>query len=188
MDKGYRSFTVEEVIEIEGGGGLFLSSTMLFPTRLAQIRPAFLENAPVVDYSTVLNLSLYGKVHYIDEYMSAYRIGNSESWTSKIKADIEEVSTHYSKISNMLDEFNEYTNFQYNDAINRTKKYNHVHVLTKQRKFKEVKKGEYKEFYLKLGFKRKLIIFLDQYCPSIANFFRNRKRWFDWMMRWQMFW
>ena len=176
-NKGEKSFTVEEVIE--GGGGLFLSSTMLFPTRLGQIRPAFLENAPVVDYSTVINLSLHGKVHYMDEFMSAYRVGNSESWTGKYFSNMEKMSTHYREISNMLDEFNEYTNYQYNDSIDRTKENNQLLVLTKQRRFKEVKK-EYKEIYLKLGFKRKLIIFMDQYSPSIANFFRNGKRWLNW--------
>ena len=47
----------------------------------------------------------------------------------------------------------------------------------------EVKKGEFKESYLKLGFKKKLLIFIDQYIPSIANFFRNKRRWIGWMIR-----
>ncbi|MEG0451300.1 MAG: hypothetical protein RR595_15700, partial [Lysinibacillus sp.] len=119
-------------------------------------------------------------VHYIDEFMSAYRVGNSESWTGKTNSDIEKITTHFHGISTMLDELNQYTNFQYNDAINRTKENDQVHVLLKQRNFEEVKKGEYKEIYLKLEFKRKLIIFMDQYCPSITNFFRNRRGWIRW--------
>lgn len=180
-NKGEKSFTIEEVIE--GGGGLFLTNSILFPKKFIQITPAFLENAPVGDYPLVINLSLQGKVHYIDEFMSAYRVGNSESWTGKTTSNIEKITTHFLEISTMLDELNQYTNYQYNDAIKRTKENNQVHVLLKQRRFKEVKKGEYKQIYLNFEFKRKLIIFIDQYSPSIANFFRNRRRWISWVMR-----
>ena len=180
-NKGDKSYTVEEVIE--GGGGLFLTNSMLFPTRFGKIRPAFLENAPVGDYPLAINLSLQGKVHYIDEFMSAYRVGNSESWTGKINSDIKKNATHFREISTMLDELNEYTNYQYKDAIHRTKENNELYVLLIQRKFNEVKKGKYKEIYLRLEFKRKLIIFIDQYSPSIANFFRNRRRWISWVLR-----
>lgn len=180
-NKGDKSFSVEEVIE--GGGGLFLTNSMLFPKKLDQLRPVFFEKAFVGDYPLVINLSIQGKVHYIDEFMSAYRVGNGESWTGKTTSDIGKITTHFREISTMLDVFNEYTNSQYNDAINRTKENNQLLVLIKQRRFGEVKKGEFKEIYQKLGFKKKLIIFLDQYSPSIANFFRSKRRWISWVVR-----
>lgn len=98
-------------------------------------------NAPVGDYSLAINLSFLGKVHYIHEFMAAYHVGNNESCTGKNTSDIEKIAIHFGEISTMFDELNEYTNYQYNDAINRTKKNNHVHVLLKQRRFIEVKKG-----------------------------------------------
>ena len=180
-NKGEKSFTVEEIIE--GGGNLFLTNSMLFPMRFGKIRPAFLENAPVGDYPLAINLALHGKVHYIDKFMSAYRVGDSESWTGKITSNIEKIANHFHEISIMLDEINKYTNYQFNEAINRTKENNLLYVLLRKRNFKEVKKGEYKEIYLKLGYKRRLIIFIDQYTPSIANFFRNKRRWIGWVVR-----
>jgi len=180
-NKGDKSFTVEEVIE--GGGGLFLTNSMLFPTKLGQLRPDFLDKALVGDYPLVINLSIHGKVHYMDEFMSAYRVGNSESWTGKNTSDIEKITLHYRVVSIMLDEFNKYTNYQFNNAVNKAKEKLQILVLVKQRKFKEVKKGEYKEIYMKLAFKKKLLIFLDQYFPSIANFLRNRRRWIRWVVR-----
>ena len=180
-NKGDKSFTVEEVIE--GGGELFLTNSMLFQKEFGHIRPSFLQNAPVGDYPLAINLSLEGKVHYIDEYMSAYRVGNSESWTGKIISNTEKIASHFQEISIMLDELNEYTNYQYNDAIHRTKENNQVHVLLKQRKFREVKKGKYKKVYLKFGIKKKLLIFMDQYIPIMANFLRDKRRWVSWMVR-----
>lgn len=180
-NKGDKSFTVEGVIE--GGGGLFQTNSMLFPKKFGQIRPAFLDKALVGDYPLVINLSLQGKVHYIDEFMSAYRVGDSESWTVKTNSDIEKITTHFRLISTMLDEFNVYTNYQYNDAISRKKEANQVHVLLKQRRFKEVKKGQYKEIYFKLELKKKLIIFMDQYCPSLSNLLRKRRGWIWWVVR-----
>lgn len=118
-NQGDKFYTVEEVIE--GGGGLFLTNSMLFHAELGQSRPRYLENAPVGDYPLVINLSLQGKVHYMDEFLSAYRVGNGESWTGKNTSTIEKVTAHFHEISNMLDELNLYTNYQYDDAIKRKK-------------------------------------------------------------------
>lgn len=47
--KGNKFFTLEEVIE--GGGGLFLTNSMLFRKELVIERPECLKNAPVGDYN-----------------------------------------------------------------------------------------------------------------------------------------
>ncbi|MEG0451301.1 MAG: glycosyl transferase family 2, partial [Lysinibacillus sp.] len=47
-NKGDKLFSVEEIIE--GGGGLFLTNSILCQTKFVQIRPAFLDKAPVGDY------------------------------------------------------------------------------------------------------------------------------------------
>lgn len=167
-------FTVEEVIE--GGGGLFLTNSMLFPKNYAFERPAYLQNAPVGDYSYAIHLALMGKVYYIDEMMSAYRVGHSGTWTAREFNSIENKKRHYAEIEKMLDQLNAYTNFQYTDAITRTKLRTQFDFLLQQRNYQEAKKGNYKQYYVALSVKRKLIIFMDQYSPFISNTLRGIKR------------
>lgn len=172
--KKNKFFTVEEVIE--GGGGLFLTNSMLFPRKFALERPEFLQNAPVGDYPYAINLSLLGKVYFIDEFMSAYRVGHSGSWTATEFNNIQNKKRHYAGIEKMLDNLNSYTDFQYTDAITRTKISMQFSLLLEQRKYHEVKKGNYKKYYVALSLKRKFIIFMDQYSPFISKTLRSIKR------------
>lgn len=172
--KKNKTFTVEEVIE--GGGGLFLTNSMLFLKEYAFDKPTFLQNAPVGDYPYAINLSLLGKVYYIDEFMSAYRVGHSGSWSATEFNNIENKKRHYIEIEKMLDSLNNYTDYRYTDAITRTKLKTQFSFLLEQRNYSEVKKGIYKEYYLALSVKRKLIIFMDQYSPFISNTLRGVKR------------
>lgn len=173
-NKGNKIFTVDEVIE--GGGGLFLTNSMLFTKKIALERTEFLENAPVGDYPNAINLSLLGKVYYIDEFMSAYRVGHSSSWTAREFNNIENKKRHYEEIDKMLDNINVYTDLRYEATITKTKIKNKFYFLLEQKKYHEAKKGIYKEYYLALSLKRKLIIFMDQYSPFISKSLRKIKR------------
>ncbi len=155
----------------------------MYRSKFSQIRPDLLKNAPVADYPLTINLSLLGEVHYIDEYMSVYREGVNGSWKVKNFSDAEKIAKHFIKIEKMLDELNEYTNYQYNEVIDKKKKSNKLHVLFKQRKFKEAKKGDFRKEYLQLGLLNKFVILTDQYAPSLYNFLKDRKRWLSWAMK-----
>lgn len=180
--KRNKVFSVEEVIE--GGGGLFLTNSMLYLTEHDQNIPTFFSKTKVGDYPLAINLSLLGKVYYIDEFMAAYRKGVNGSWTATNFSSIEKKNKHFDEIVLMLDELNEYTNYQYEDVIAKTKCRNRFILLLEQRKFKEAKKGEFRDFYKKLGFNRKIIIFLNQYFPDLTNILKNFKRiWLRWAMK-----
>ncbi|MEG0449821.1 MAG: glycosyltransferase, partial [Lysinibacillus sp.] len=172
--KGNKNYTVEEVIE--GGGALFITNSMFYPLDHYYDRPKFFELSPVGDYPLAINLSLLGTVHYLDECMSAYREGVSGSWTDKNMSSLKGRTEHFDKISIMLDELNQYTNFQYNNSINKRKYWDQLFLLLEQGKFKEAKTGKCKDVYLELGYKKKFIIFMDQYCSSISTVLRVAKR------------
>lgn len=167
-------FTVAETIE--GGGGLFLTNSMLCRTKFVQNRPNFIENAPVGDYPLAINLALLGTVYYIDEFMSAYRVGDSGSWTARNLSSIDKKIRHFNEIAEMLDEINQYTNFQYDNVITRTKNRNQFSLLLEQRRYKEVRIEEFKDIYLELGYKSRIIIFIGQYYPCILRFMLSAKK------------
>ncbi|MFJ8260434.1 glycosyltransferase family 2 protein [Rummeliibacillus sp. NPDC094406] len=173
-NKGNKIFNVDEIIA--GGGGLFPTNSMFYPTDFARNRPSFLLNAPVGDYPLAINLSLLGTVFYNDELMSAYRVGDEDSWTARNLSTPEKEKKHIDEIANTLDEINQYTDYKYEETINWTKNYNRFYLLLKHRKFKEAKKGEFKDIYLELGFRRKIIVFFDQYFPNILKSLKSAKR------------
>ncbi len=149
---------------------------MFFPTIFIHERPDFLLNAPVGDYPSTINLALLGEVYYMDELMSAYRIGDSSSWTARNLSTLEKENNHFNKIAKMLDELNQYTKYQFDKTINSTRNYNQFFLLVKQRKFKQAKAEKFKEIYSSLGFRQKLKIFLDQYIPIVTKILRLLKR------------
>ena len=113
---GNKIYSVEEVID--GGGGLFATNSIMYPRYLGIKMPDFYNNAPIGDYPLAIYLALQGKVYYIDEFMSAYRIMSKGSWSEKMKeASTEKRINHINKIENMLIEVDEYSNYKYTPVI-----------------------------------------------------------------------
>lgn len=180
--KQNKFFSSEEVIQ--GGGGLFLTNSMFYRKKYDDIRPAFFNIASVGDYPRVINLSLLGKVYYMNESMSAYRRAVENSWSTLNMFNLKNRIVHFSQIADMLDTVNDYTGGKYQEAINRTKYENQLLLLLEQRKFREIKSYRNNKYYSTLGYKIKIIIFLDQYCPILLQFIRIAKRsWSKWAMR-----
>lgn len=173
-DKVSRSFTTVDMIL--GEGGMFATNSIVFPTKLTNNMPDFYFNAPVGDYPLVIYLSLMGDVFYIDKCMSAYRVMAMNSWTSKIQGNIGEEIKHNQLIENMLNEIDEYTKFAYSDAIKKRIKQNRFNIMLQQRRFKEAKEGEYREFYNALNVKNKTKIYLKQYCPRLVKVLKKIKK------------
>ena len=172
-NRGNKVFTVEEVIH---DNWIFATSSFLYPAVFKTNRPYFYEIAPVGDYPLIIYLALKGKVYYIDEFMSAYRIDVKDSWSSRMSSSIEKRIAVYNKIINMFDEINRYTEYKYDNTIKKTKKRNHFNILLDQGMFKEAKEVEFKEIYSSLNIRKKITIFILQYCPNIAKVLINIKR------------
>ena len=138
------------------------------------------------DYPLTINLSLLGKVYYIDEPMSVYRTGISNSWTTRNMSNINKKIEHFQQIGDMLDEVNNYTNGQYKEAINRRKYENQLSLLLDQKKFREVQLYKKNKYYITLGYKKKLIVLLKQYFPMLIPFMKMVKRGYSkWITRLQ---
>jgi glycosyltransferase involved in cell wall biosynthesis len=170
---GNKIFSVEEVIE--GGGGLFATNSIMYSREKGIERPPFYENAPVGDYPLAIYLALQGTVYYIDEFMSAYRVGVQGSWTSFTFSDHRKTITHFQKSIDMLDEINNYTDFLYDKAIERRKRDIEFKYLLAQGRYSEIKIGKYSEIYDKLGVLQKIKLFLKQYCPNIIRIWKAIK-------------
>lgn len=167
-------FTVHDVIT--GGGGLFLSNSMLFRRTSVVELPQFFRNAPIGDYPLTIYLAFLGTVYYIDEQMSAYRVGVQNSWTSMHFNTIENKERHFEQLSKMLDEINEYSNYMYDESITYKKNLDQFNLLLDKGKFKEAKIGKYKNFYKRLSYTTKMKLFTKHFFPNLTRILISLKR------------
>lgn len=168
-----RNFTVQELIE--GGGDFVATNSIMIASEKVGPMPQFYLNAVVGDYPLVIYAALKGTVYYMDEIMSAYRIGVNGSWTDRELDTLSKKAKHVYDIASMLDEINEYTNFQYDPVIMRTKKKNYLCLLIEMGEKEEAKKPEYSELYKELGVKRRTTLKVKHSFPRIARLLKAVK-------------
>lgn len=113
--KGNKNFNADEVIK--GGGGLFSTNSIVYRNDIRYNRPLFMQISPVGDYPLAIYMALKGYVFYMDEMMSAYRVGISGSWTNSMIYDTKKATLYYTRMEQMMDELNNYTGGSYNSSI-----------------------------------------------------------------------
>lgn len=156
-----KEFATEEVIL--GGGGLF-STNSIFYARKFSNRPQFYYDCLIGDFPLMIHLAVSGKVYYMDEYMSAYRLGDKNSWTARMtKSSTKTRTDHIDRIETMLIKVDEYTNKKYHDAINMKIKKNRFDLLITNGDFEEAKSDMYIENYQSLDMYKRLKILIKQY-------------------------
>ncbi len=169
-----KSFSVEEIIL--GGGGLFPTNSMVFRSKYYKKLPNFYKDALIKDYPLTIYLALLGDVYYIDEPMSAYRYLVPGSWTARMSNNIENIIEHFDEISNMLNEIDIYSEYKYSDTIKKTKAINEFNLLVAQGKIAEAKRRDIFAYYSSLDIKKKMVINIKQYFPSLARCLQNIRR------------
>lgn len=147
---GSRYYTIDEIIT--GDGGIFSTNSMFYRAKFVEKMPDFYYKISIGDLPTMMHLALNGRVYYIDELMSVYRMNAKSSWTVNQTLGtknelIKKQKRFYDEISIMLHEFNKQTNFQYNVSVEKLlliKRYIYFIIIGN---FDEIKKDEYKELY-----------------------------------------
>lgn len=162
-----REMSIDEIIE--GGGEFIATNSILYSKEKVLDLPPFYFNAPVGDYPLVIHGALQGKVYYMEDNMSAYRVGVIGSWTEREMTSFEKKKKHLEEINKMLDEINQYTNYQYEQVITRTQKRNLLCLLLQEGRRKEAKKEEFRELYKRLGFKRRMILQIKHLFPVFSQ-------------------
>ena len=143
-----RDVPTEELIMIGGGG--FSTNTLLFRTEFTKNFPDFYLKCCVEDYPLILYLSLCGKVYFLKEKMTVYRICSNGSWTERVlKSSFSSFESHYVSINKTLEEFNEYSNKKFDDSIKKRIELNYRGVLSRMRIFSCKNFNDPKYKYLK---------------------------------------
>lgn len=172
-ERGNAIFSTERVIE--GGGDLIATNSMVYSKEKVSALAPFYLNAVVGDYPLVILAALHGTVDYLDDNMSAYRVGVKDSWTERELATSMKRINHYHDMERMFDEINEYTHFRYNDALEKAKRGYQFSLLLEQGRFKEARQGEFRKIYTELGAKKRVVLQMKRYFPNVTESIRKAK-------------
>lgn len=102
---------------ILGGGGFMATNSMLFLREHIQERPEWMNNAPVGDLPLMLLLASKGKMGYLEDMMSVYRIMSSTtSWSASMQNRARRKKHHYA-ILKMWSDFDNWTDKKYHRFV-----------------------------------------------------------------------
>lgn len=112
-----QDYTANDVISSDGGG-LFHYSSIL-ARREAVDRPDLFDIQGVGDYPLAIYASICGDVHYFGRVMSCYRVGNSNSWSSRMEKNKDAFLDHCELVIHSLRQIDCYTDRKYHGAFAR---------------------------------------------------------------------
>ena len=149
------------------GGGMFIgTNSIIYRKETLDNPPKWYLDAPVGDYPLQIFLASKGDVYYIDEVMSVYRVNVPGSWSNRVYFSSKRIN-HFRKISKMLDEINEYTDYKYNKEIEIRKENNlkdvifyGCSILMQNGRVDEMTSGKFKQFYNMLRGEEKIALYV----------------------------
>lgn len=103
-------FTIKDVII--GGGGFMTTNSMFFHRNHIFELPNWFKESPVGDLPLMLILASKGKIGYLDEVMSAYRVMSSNSWSLTMQ-DFNNFKAHHYKVIKIWDAFDKWSDYKY---------------------------------------------------------------------------
>ncbi len=117
------------------------------------------------------------KISGSSQIMSYYRTDNPASWIGRNKNDKERKATYnYSKIE-AYKAFDGYSGGRFHEAIEQLNKKIQFSIFNENNDVKNLKTSEMKEFYDKLGLKRKISVHLFHYFPFLEKKYHEIIAW-----------
>lgn len=109
-------YQADDVI-VAGGSGLFHTSSVFYRTTDRRNMPDTFLLRSIGDYPLAIYLSTLGRVHYLPDVMSAYRVATPGGWTARSHASRKKQITHYESMLSYLKRINAITEHKYNEAF-----------------------------------------------------------------------
>ena len=131
--------------------------------------PEYAKISKVGDVVVILTSLTMGKMYYFSDVLSNYRKFSVGSWSAILKKSNDNIADNEKNLIDVLELFNEYTNFEHYDMLNDiilSKKIN-VYILTEQYKLLFEKSN--RKLLKKLSYKERLFYFLMAYFPRFMS-------------------
>ncbi|MBQ4397279.1 MAG: glycosyltransferase [Clostridia bacterium] len=164
-----RDLGLEDVIK--GGMACYHTSSLMYPRRFAENRPAFLRmQKGVGDYPMSIYLALEGTIHYFGDCMSVYRFGGTGSWTKKLGDDAQKKIKNLTRQIDMLRAADEYSEGRRHEVFEEQIARTEFEMALEKDDIQAIRSPEYRRFYNEYTFKHKVMVNLRHYCPPLYAF------------------
>ena len=169
LNSGSKDLSVEEILS-----NWVLSTSSMFYRKSCQqdITIPFQGTCINGDIALMTYLALKGKVYYLDELMSAYRMSSNGSISQKANSDPDFFKNLRLEYIAMLDRIDAYTQGQYSDTIKKRKDITLFDMYMSLCDSRNLKK--YRHVAKTLGYKLKIRYILCAYLPPLYRFIFRR--------------
>lgn len=168
--KPYRTNRISPLEDfITGGGGFCHTASLVYPRTLMMTPAVFHQTAHAGDYAMQLYLASQGYAYYLDDCMSAYRIGVEGSWTNRMYSkgnQKENMITVYEGDIKLLQGFNAYTKSSFSSEVENMIGKREFAIMILKRRFMRPQSTK-REYIDELGAKEKLKIYALCSFPKI---------------------
>lgn len=154
----------EEIIDKSSG---YAMSSMAFPARLVKQLPDYYVDCPVGDTPLQLMAAAAGYGYYMDEPMSAYRVGVAGSWTVAGKSgDYEAKQNAYcERMKRTYEQFDGATGGRFHEAAESAARRTYYHTMVNTKKFGEVFNPAYRRYYRELTPRTRFFLQFERRMP-----------------------
>ncbi|ADL06344.1 glycosyltransferase family 2 protein [Lacrimispora saccharolytica] len=170
--RGNRVITPEEIVDKPSG---YAMSSMAFPSRLVKELPDYYVDCPVGDTPLQMMAAAQGYCYYMDEPMSAYRVGVAGSWTSEGKSGdyARKQQIYWERMKKVYEEFDAATEGRLRQAAESAAKRTYYHTMVNTRQFKEIMNPEYRRYYKELTARTRFFIQAERCAPGAYGLLRR---------------
>ena len=160
--------SVEDILP--SGSSQFHTSSIVYRTRYMN-RPDAFRAKGFGDYPLAIYLATEGKIRYLKEVMSVYRLFTEGSWSrrtylDKNHADIE--IKHHTEVIRMLSNIDEYTKGKYSCTIKKVQNRHEFNIVVLQKGYKKAI-AEERALWDKQLFSVKVKTLVRAYCSVLAK-------------------
>lgn len=167
-----RQITSEEIIDKTSG---YAMSSMAFPARLVKNLPDYYVDCPVGDTPIQLIAAAEGYGYYLDEPMSAYRVGVAGSWTAEGKNGNYEKKqkAYYERMKRTYEQYEDATGGRFGEAVRSASLRTYYHTMVNTRQFGEIFNPAYRRYYRELTPRTRFFLRFEHTMPSIYKMARK---------------
>ena len=170
--RGNRVITPEEIVDKPSG---YAMSSMAFPSRLVKKLPDYYVDCPVGDTPLQMMAAAHGSGYYMDEPMSAYRVGVAGSWTTEGKSGdyARKQQAYWERMKKVYQEFDAATEGRLKEAAESAAKRTYYLTMVNTRQFHEIMNPEYRRYYKELTPRTRFFIQAEYRAPGAYRMLRK---------------
>ncbi len=131
--------------------------------------PKFVLTMPVGDKALLWLGAASGKLYYLNDTMSHYRTASVGSWSATTEKDREYGVDYRKKIIKASEEFNEFTDYRFDDIMKDQIVQRELTIELIQRNYKKMLSSKYKKYFRQYPLKLRLKCIIGAFCPWVVR-------------------